>query len=424
MAFVFTDDQQAAMDSFIDFLASDEQIMIIQGSSGCGKSTLIRHMAEAVKAREEMYRMLLKKDVMAEEFRMALTATTNPAAAVLHDLTALPSSTIHRMLGLIVRPNFQTGGSFLSVRRDQEPIRNALIIIDESSMMDDVLYGMMQKQIIDSKVVLIGDWYQLAPVGQKYCTTKNITCRTALMNQIMRNSGIIQQTGQQFRETVETGVFKPIPTGHPEIIHADGRTFQHLVDMAYLDPMYGLKTAKILAWTNARVLEYSSYIRQLLGKPEELQVGETVFTNKMIDMGKSGSIPVDSAVTITYKSELIENRAHENILGWHIGVNNMWTAFMPQDPQRAKTYMKKLASKKDWPTHYEVKDGWLDLRLPYASTVHKAQGQTLDTVFIDLDDIGRCRDADTVARMLYVAITRARKQVVLYGQLPKKYRGK
>ena len=45
------------------------------------------------------------------------------------------------------------------------------------------------------------------------------------------------------------------------------------------------------------------------------------------------------------------------------------------------------------------------------------------TVFIDLDNIGSCNNPDQVARMLYVAISRARNRIFLFGKLPAKYGG-
>lgn len=54
-----------------------------------------------------------------------------------------------------------------------------------------------------------------------------------------------------------------------------------------------------------------------------------------------------------------------------------------------------------------------EIRHAYASTVHKAQGSTYDAVIVDLDDLGRMRDASGYNRALYVAVTRASHQVAL-----------
>ncbi|WP_399498890.1 C-terminal helicase domain-containing protein, partial [Streptomyces sp. P17] len=53
----------------------------------------------------------------------------------------------------------------------------------------------------------------------------------------------------------------------------------------------------------------------------------------------------------------------------------------------------------------------------------KAQGSTYDSVFIDLSNISKVTQPDVAARMLYVAFTRARSKVYLYGQLAKRFGG-
>lgn len=56
---------------------------------------------------------------------------------------------------------------------------------------------------------------------------------------------------------------------------------------------------------------------------------------------------------------------------------------------------------------------FLDLRHSYACTVHKAQGSTYDTVYVDLDDLYKAiRNKDMYNRLLYVAVSRAAKKVV------------
>ena len=72
---------------------------------------------------------------------------------------------------------------------------------------------------------------------------------------------------------------------------------------------------------------------------------------------------------------------------------------------------------------YQLQETIGDLRPLFSSTIHKSQGSTFEKVFVNLNDIGACPDWETVARLLYVAITRASQEVYLYGDLPPKYRG-
>lgn len=65
----------------------------------------------------------------------------------------------------------------------------------------------------------------------------------------------------------------------------------------------------------------------------------------------------------------------------------------------------------------EIANSWIDLRAAYACTINKSQGSTYDKVFIDLDDIRKCNSGEQIARMLYVAVSRARFHVYFTGDL-------
>jgi len=85
------------------------------------------------------------------------------------------------------------------------------------------------------------------------------------------------------------------------------------------------------------------------------------------------------------------------------------------EPEKLKALLKYLSSNKNWKTFFMVKNGIIDLRQRDASTVHKAQGSTYDTVFLDIADLTSCNAKSMVARMLYVAVSRARHRLVIYG---------
>ena len=389
---------------------------------------MIKPITELTEKHQQMYALLLAKD-NPDEFEVVLTATTNQAASVLSDLTGREANTIYSFLGLKVFDNISKGTTNVTLSKNAEIIYNKVIIIDESSMLNGILFHYIETRTKNCKVVLVGDWFQLISVGQKIVTMKQVSdelsCPTVVMNEIMRNSGIIMETGQQFRKTVETGIFEPIPMGHKELYHATGDEFQALIDAEYLSSDYTPKTARIMAYTNQRVLQYSSYVRGVTGSPEELQVGETVITNKPI-IYAGARYSTDSEVEITGVGERYEYE-DSGIWGRDTQINERYTSFMPLDNVKARAYIKYLGvegrKNRNFAEYFDAKNTWLDLRTAYASTIHKAQGATCDTVFIDLPDIGSCYNANDVARLLYVGITRAKHRVVLYGKLPDKYGG-
>ena len=50
---------------------------------------------------------------------------------------------------------------------------------------------------------------------------------------------------------------------------------------------------------------------------------------------------------------------------------------------------------------------------PYATTVHKSQGSTYETVLLDIKDLGICANSNynLYLKLLYVALSRASERV-------------
>lgn len=147
--------------------------------------------------------------------------------------------------------------------------------------------------------------------------------------------------------------------------------------------------------------------------------GEYAITNEFIRGNFGGSWQVDSEVEIT-KVNTTPMHMY-GVKGHLIEIDDCYTSFLPCSFKDTKELLKKLAAEKDWKKYFEIKETWFDLRAVYASSIHKAQGSTYDTVFIDLADIGRNWNASDVARLLYVGLSRAAKRVVCYGYLPSRY---
>jgi len=412
-----TADQNAVLHDFSAFLFDkNEKYLIIQGPAGSGKSTLIRYMNKHMEAQLKMYQLLLQTDKTQSEFETIFTATTNKAADVLNELTGMKAVTVHSLMNLTLTYNLQTGKPKIIKKRGYALLYNKLIVIDEASMISDELFRVIDETTMDCKIVLIGDCYQLAPVKQKESIMKTLPCKTSYMSMILRNSGVIMQAGAQFRDTVETGIFQSIPDD-PRLKHVDGPTFQAKIDEAFTDKKYSLNSAKVLAWQNTRVRAYNAHIRKVRGLPEAIAQGETMYTNRPIFVGKH-KWTGDSPVKITHVGD---TQILEDVSGRMVELDKKASCFLPDNPFEAEHKLKALAKQNNWALHYALKETWLDLRPAYASTVHKAQGSTYDTVFIDLSDIGLCHIWSDVARMCYVAISRAAKQVYLYGKLPPKY---
>ena len=96
---------------------------------------------------------------------------------------------------------------------------------------------------------------------------------------------------------------------------------------------------------------------------------------------------------------------------------------LPVDRAHFAGLLKWLAAHKKWSKMYDLKKKILDLRQRDSSTFDKAQGSSMNTVYIDAANLSTCHNAAQAARRLYVGASRARKHVVFYGQLADKYGG-
>lgn len=66
-----------------------------------------------------------------------------------------------------------------------------------------------------------------------------------------------------------------------------------------------------------------------------------------------------------------------------------------------------------WKTYYNFKNKFTEVKQCFACTTHKAQGSTVDRVFVDLKDLPWGQDIDLAFRLCYVALTRTSDVVVV-----------
>lgn len=86
--------------------------------------------------------------------------------------------------------------------------------------------------------------------------------------------------------------------------------------------------------------------------------------------------------------------------------------FVHSEADEASRYSVLLSDGR-FPT-WVTDDGLRHLTLAYAVTVHKSQGSEYDTVLLP---ISKQMQSMMMRNLLYTAISRARKQVVLFGEL-------
>jgi exodeoxyribonuclease-5 len=198
---------------------------------------------------------------------------------------------------------------------------------------------------------------------------------------------------------------------------------------------------RVLAWTNQRTSAYNRIIRRsLLGPNADQQsllpgeivvactpilgrvnVGDFVTVLEAVPVQHHG-IPAYRAIILTEKGKPLEVFVvrPEGYPAFKLRLSDLVkTAQALQKRLGSLTHQEDQQRREAWVEFFEFKDeAFCDLRPIHSSTVHKSQGSTYETVYVDLSDIGRNTRRDVLLRLLYVALTRARGDVVVTGELP------
>lgn len=417
--------QQDAAEAFFQFLFSEDKEMGISGPGGVGKTFLMGEMIDTILPR---YYDTCKMMGIEPEFDFVdMTATTNKAAEALSLATGRPTSTIHSYLNLKVQDDYTNGTSKLMKTGSWRVHERTILFLDECSMIDSPLDTCIHEGMHKSKIVYVGDHCQLAPVKEKLSPIYKRGIPFYNLTEPMRTKvPELQALNQQLRETVETGVFKPIQIIPGIIDWLDDEGMQRELQNTFAAQTH---ESRVLAFTNQRVVQFNDYIRQLRNLPPEWTNGEMLVNNSAIRF-KNRMFSVEEEFTIISQASVTEDidldgaifKVRRTTLESRLG-ERFNDVPIPVDRPHFEALIRYFKKEKNWTKYYHLKNTYPELRQRDAATVHKAQGSTYDTVFIDVGNISTCNIADQVARMLYVAASRARTRVFFFGELHQKYGG-
>ena len=418
--------QQQAAEAFFKFLFTEDVGFIISGPAGVGKTFLMSHIIDQIIPEYHQACKLMGLEPMFDE--VSMTATTNKAAEVLAVATQRPTGTIHSFLNLKVQDDYDTGKSTLIKTRNWMIHNRKILFIDECSMIDRDLFKVLMEGTHKCKIVFVGDHNQLAPVHEKISPVYNQGYPFFELTEPMRNNGqpALMEVCAQLRKTVETGEFEPIKVVPGVIDLMDETQLETEIDTHFMEQN---KEARILAFTNQRTIMYNDHIRTVRKLPDAFTAGEYLINNSAIRLGKT-QLSVEDEITIVSvdkydKDEIVKDTFLDYMeVTLKTGIGEMlYGVKLPTDRKHFLELVAYFRRAKNWERYYHLKNTYPDLRQRDAATVHKSQGSTYDTVFIDLENISTCNAVNQTARMLYVAFSRAKTRVVLYGNLAEKYGG-
>lgn len=417
------DEQQVA---FNEILNNPGQSFFIQGQAGTGKSTLINHI-----------RKHLGREV-------AVVAPTGIAAEL------IGGSTIHRMFNLGGRPYFPK--CEVEQYKNYEEVVSVIqtLIIDEASMLradvfdtidtlckkaknkKDVVFGGIQ-------IVLVGDLYQLPPVYKsedaealEYMQKTyhvwepfffDADCYEAGKFKMLKlTKGHRQNADEQFFDDLKNITMLNTPGNSAEVNESLARLNKHFEKKADTSGM------PVVTSTNAQAQNINN--DRLKEIPAKEKIYQGVFYGEYYDLEnenqqtlenrkKSVVVPAELRLKEGAKVMFCRNDAKG---GKYVNGTMGVVAELTDDSIKVKVNNGDQVEvfREKWYVQEYVKSDQANgalvlntigtyeqypLKLAYAITIHKSQGQTWDNVCIDLGDHGAFASGQT-----YVALSRVKTQ--------------
>lgn len=373
------------------FTALKSSCIVLTGGPGTGKTTTINTIIHLMKS--------LKLSV-------ALAAPTGRAAKRMSEVTGCEAKTIHRLLGVI--PENEN----MFTHNEQNPLSADVIILDEVSMVDvNLMYSFLRAVKSGARVILSGDADQLPSVGAGNVLRDIIASeiipvirlehifRQAEESLIIVNAHKINK-GEMPEIDAKNKDFFFLKRGSVEEVAATiTDLYKNRLPTSYLvNPISAIQVLSPTKRGTVGTVQLNKYLQHAINPPgilkTEYTYGQTVFRvgDKVMQTKNN--------YDITWTRE--NGEVGTGIFNGDMGIiseistkNKMMTIIFDDDKE------------------VEYMFSYLDeLDLAYAVTVHKSQGSEFPIVIIPT-----CTFAPALMckNLLYTAVTRAKKMVILVG---------
>lgn len=377
--------------------AINNGVTIITGGPGTGKTTTINTIIKIFENNDQ---------------KVVLCAPTGRAAKRMSETSNKEAKTIHRLLEM----GFATDSDELVFFKDEEdPIDADVIILDEASMVDIILmYNLLKAVKLGTRLLLVGDSDQLPSVGAGNVLKDIIdssVIKTVRLNEIFR----------QARESMIVVNAHKINNGEPLFLNVKNKDFFFLrknTNEEIINEIIGLvserlpkfykfdKLKDIQVLTSMRkgdlgVNNLNIELQKYLNPPSKYKQEEE-FAKRTFRVGDK-VMQIRNNYTKKWETE-DKSESGEGIYNGDIGY------IFHIDKDKKTVYVLfdkvKLASYK-----YDELD---ELDHSFCTTIHKSQGSEFPVVVIP---IVWAPPMLLSRNLLYTAVTRAKKLVVLVGDV-------
>ena len=428
--------------NFLQSYNIQDYMISLTGAAGTGKTFLT---VQIVKYLIEKY----PSDPNQSTHSVTITAPTHKAVSVIAGMLneqniQVSSKTIHSFLGIKPFIDYEKGIETFKVDKTKKTKEaTTVLIVDESSMVGAELFEYIQEAIEDGRikvVLFIGDPYQLLPIDKRenliYLLPQSFTL-TEVVRQAKENPIINLAT--ELRQKIASKNFTPVEDifynyaskEEIELFYNEG---EFIADF-YKNKQWHEEDKIIATHKNKDVDAFNRVIRKKywqergVANPPALLIGDQLRFNNAYSARD---------ITLYYNGQIVtiesaELKYHESLEIHFWECKAYGPTFRVVDPQSMKTFNEKLSliarqaraakypkRKELWKMFYAVRDMFADVQYIFASTIHKLQGSTYDTSYVNLFSLAKNEYISTEEkyRLAYVAVTRARKNIKVF--LPRK----
>ena len=365
--------------------AINNNLTIITGGPGTGKTTIIKAIVK-----------LLKKVYKAKNEEIALLAPTGRAAKKMMETTNINSSTIHRYLGWDKDTNTF---SYNEYNKNHEKY----IIVDEVSMLDTLLTSALLKGIHrDSKLILVGDYYQLPSVSQGQ-VLKDLIDSEAF--DVIKLHNIHRQNKDSYIPTLANEI-KDKDLSESFVNKKDDYNFIECDNEQVLSTIkFIVKKAIQKKYTDKEIQVLAPMYKSINGI-DNLNISLQKIFNPKKNIKKEIALQ-DVVYRVGDKVLQLVNDTENNVYNGDIGyiVDII-------DPKKSITKKREILVDYDGNVVTYTPDKFINIRHAYAISVHKAQGSEFNMIIMPIvNNFNRM----LYNKLIYTAVTRAKNSLILVG---------